>query len=81
VYRLNDRPDQGANGAFRSADVKRTIAHRPELPGVLLWKNGHIGVYIGNGETFEAKRYHYGIVKTKVQGRGTLVPLAIPRIS
>ena len=27
----------------------------PDVPGVLLFKEGHVGVYIGNGETIEAR--------------------------
>ena len=33
-------------------------------------KPGHIGVYIGNGEVIEAMDTRYGVVKTKLQGRG-----------
>ena len=31
---------------------------------------GHVGVYIGNGEVVEAMGHGYGVVKTKVAGRG-----------
>ena len=50
--------------------MKGTIVTLPELPGLILWKNGHVGIYIGNGEAIEAKGFSYGIVKTKVKGRG-----------
>ena len=70
VYGLDGRPDQGANSAYKGAKEKGAIATLPELPGVILWKNGHVGVYIGNGEAIEAKGFSYGIVKTKVKGRG-----------
>lgn len=70
VYGLDGRPDQGANGAYNAAKVKGTIATLSELPGLILWKSGHVGVYIGNGEAIEAKGFNYGIVKTKVKGRG-----------
>lgn len=39
-------------------------------PGVVLWKNGHVGVYIGMEDgvpmCVEAKGINYGVVKTRV---------------
>lgn len=32
------------------------------VPGDILWKPGHVGIYIGNGQTVEAKGKNYGIV-------------------
>ena len=32
------------------------------VPGDILWKPGHVGIYIGNGTTIEAKGVNYGIV-------------------
>lgn len=37
----------------------------PEIPGILVWKKGHIGIYEGNGVTIEAKGHAYGVVRTK----------------
>lgn len=34
--------------------VKGDIATLPERPGLVLWKKGHVGVYIGNGEVIES---------------------------
>lgn len=41
----------------------------PELPGVLVFMPGHVGVYIGNGEVIEARGHLYGVVKTKLKDR------------
>ncbi len=38
--------------------------------GCALWRQGHIGVYIGDGYCIEAKGSAYGVVRTKVQGAG-----------
>ena len=35
-------------------------------PGVVLWKKGHVGVYVGDGWCVEAKGINYGVVMTKV---------------
>lgn len=39
------------------------------VPGCAVWRSGHIGVYIGNGEIIEARGSAYGVVKTKVKDR------------
>lgn len=39
------------------------------VPGCAVWQQGHIGVYIGNGEIIEARGSAYGVVKTKVRER------------
>lgn len=42
----------------------------PEIPGLVLWKEGHIGIYIGGGNAIEAMGTRYCVVKTQVAGRG-----------
>lgn len=39
------------------------------VPGCAVWRKGHIGVYIGNGEIIEARGSAYGVVLTKVSSR------------
>lgn len=39
------------------------------VPGCALWKQGHIGVYIGNGKCIEARGSAYGTVETNVSER------------
>lgn len=41
------------------------ISSLPEKPGTLLWKPGHVGVYMGNNTTIEAMGTAYGVVKTQ----------------
>ena len=55
-------------------------AHMPDTPGLAVWKSGHIGVYIGSGEVIEAMDTRYGVVKTKLQGRGWSHWLEVPGI-
>ena len=42
----------------------------PDIVGLGLWKQGHWGVYVGNGYAIEAMGTQYGVVRTKVEGRG-----------
>ncbi len=37
--------------------------------GVAVWRQGHIGIYVGEGEIIEARGSAYGVVRTKVSER------------
>ena len=69
-YGTNSMPDLGANQMYYSASVSGTIDTMPDIPGLAVWHDGHIGVYIGNGEVIEAMGTKYGVVKTELAGRG-----------
>lgn len=77
----NGMADVTANGMFDAATVKGTIDTMPEVPGLAVWHDGHIGVYIGNGEVIEAMGTQYGVVKTQLAGRGWTHWLQIPYIA
>jgi peptidoglycan hydrolase-like protein with peptidoglycan-binding domain len=69
VYGLDGRPDKGAEGMFSAAKVKGKISTLPEIPGLLLYSPGHVGVYIGAGYAVEARGFNYGVLKTRVTQR------------
>lgn len=72
--------------------VKGDISTLPERPGLVLWREHHVGVYIGNGEVIECtsrilngtqKGEHGivgGIVKTKLEDLDWAVWLQFPGI-
>lgn len=66
VYKLDGLPDVSANGMYSAATEKGPIATLPEIKGVIVSKNGHVGVYIGNGEVIESHGTKYGVIKTKL---------------
>lgn len=73
-YGTGGCPDKGANGMLEYCKAKG-MAHGsmntlPEIPGLLLHKQGHAGVYIGGGYAIEAKGFNADVVKSKVAGRG-----------
>ena len=72
-YGGNGCPDKSANGMFSYAKSKGcawgTIDTLPEIPGVALCSDGHVGVYVGNGYAVEERGFNYGCVKTKVASR------------
>ena len=65
---------------YYNAGRKGSIETMPDTPGLAVWKSGHIGVYIGNGEVIEAMDTRYGVVKTNLQGRGWSHWLEVPGI-
>lgn len=76
--KYNSKQDVSANSMYNKAKVKGDISKIPEVPGVLVWMSGHIGIYIGNGYVIEctpatkfAKQNHKGggVCKTKLSDR------------
>lgn len=47
-------PDKNETGFFNEATEKGTIDTIPEIPGLMVYQPGHIGVYLGNGQVIEA---------------------------
>jgi uncharacterized protein YgiM (DUF1202 family) len=41
-----------------------SIGTIPEIPGLLVWKTGHIGVYIGEGYVVQASGFNTGVIQT-----------------
>ena len=76
----NGMADVTANGMYDAATVKGTIDTIPETPGLAVWQDCHIGVYIGNGEVIEAMGTEQGVVKTTLPS-GWTHWLEIPYIS
>ena len=58
------------NIKYDSCTEKGLIDSLPELPGVLVFMPGHVGVSIGNGQVVEARGHAYGVVQTALKGRG-----------
>lgn len=76
-YGTNGVPDYNANQMYQYAKSSGaagidygTMDTMPDIPGLMLWKKGHVGVYIGGGYVIEAKGTSSGVVKTEVEGRG-----------
>lgn len=83
-YKSNDMPDKSANGMFSYVKSQGldwgNIDTLPEIPGLGLHMDGHVGVYIGNDEVIEERGFKYGCVKTKIKDRKWLHWFKIPTI-
>lgn len=77
----NDMPDIGADGMYSEATEKGTIDTIPEIPGLAVWKEGHIGVYIGGGKVVEAYGTTTGVIYSELNDGGWTHWLKIPYIS
>lgn len=61
--------DKSANGWLSAASESGSIDSMPEIVGLSVHFNGHVGVYVGGGYVVEARGTWYGIVKTRLQDR------------
>ena len=80
-YGTHGMPDIGANQMYYSATESGPIDTMPDIPGLAVWHDGHIGVYIGGGQVVEAMGTKYGVVKTELADRGWTHWLKIPYIN
>lgn len=67
--KYDSRYDISANGLEARAKEKGSIKTIPEIVGLIVWKSGHVGVYVGNGYVVEERGHSYGTVRTKLTDR------------
>lgn len=77
----NGMQDLSANGMYDAATVKGEISTIPETPGLAVWKDGHIGIYIGDGNVIEAYGTERGVIRTALADGGWTHWLEVPSIS
>lgn len=66
-YNPNNYKSEIDNGIrYNNCKKKGLIKTIPEVKGLLVFKTGHVGVYIGNGKVIEAKGHAYGVVETEL---------------
>jgi hypothetical protein len=63
-YGFGGVPDLGANSLHGAATVKGPMSTMPDMPGIGVWHDGHVGVYVGNNEVIEAMGTLSGVRKT-----------------
>ncbi|MDR0531896.1 MAG: C40 family peptidase [Oscillospiraceae bacterium] len=61
--------DKSANGLKACCALKGPISKLPEQPGLLVFMDGHVGIYIGGGKVVEARGFDYGVVETNLKAR------------
>lgn len=76
----NGMPDIGADTMYENATEKGTIDTIPEIPGLAVWHEGHIGIYIGNGEVVQAANTRAGVIRNKLEDTAWTHWLKVPYI-
>lgn len=77
----NGMQDLSANGMYDAATVKGEISTIPETPGLAVWKDGHIGIYIGDGNVVEAYGTERGVIRSALADGGWTHWLEVPSIN
>lgn len=80
-YGINGMPDIGADTMYENATEKGSIDTIPEIPGLAVWHEGHIGIYIGNGEVVQAANTKAGVIRNKLEDTAWTHWLKIPYIN
>lgn len=69
-YEVNGMPDLGTEQMIAWCEESGSMDTMPEIPGLLLWMEGHVGIYIGGGYAIEAMGTESGVVQTALADRG-----------
>lgn len=80
-YGTNGMKDVTADGMYTAATEKEPINTMPDIPGLAVWHEGHIGVYIGNGYVIHAANTYAGVIKTPITSSGWTHWLKVPYIN
>lgn len=64
--KYNSAQDRNTGMAYNAAKEKGVLKTMPEIPGLILYMQGHVGVYIGNGEFIECAGAPTGMRKGKI---------------
>lgn len=67
--KYNAQQDVSANGMLKKCAQRGRINTLPEIPGILVFMPGHVGIYCGAGRVIEARGFHYGVVETRLSER------------
>lgn len=80
-YRSNGVRDTGSDPMLDMATEKGSIDTMPDIPGIAVWMDGHIGIYVGDGQTIHAANTELGVIMTPLSQSGWTHWLKIPYIS
>ena len=70
VYKSNGFNDLSANMFYNSCKHKGLMSQgMPDIRGLAVFMDGHVGIYVGGGEVIEARGHAYGVVRTKLKER------------
>ena len=65
----NSKYDWSANIMIKHCSETGDISTIPNEEGLIVWKDGHVGIYDGDGYVIEERGHSYGTVRTKLSDR------------
>ena len=65
----NASQDKDVSGMKANCSERGSLDTMPDIPGVLVFMPGHVGIYVGKGKVIEARGHAYGVVETKLKDR------------
>ena len=65
--KYDPKTDYSANDTIKLCKTQGDISTLPEIGGVMLWKEGHAGLYMTNGLVYEAKGHKWGCIASKLK--------------
>lgn len=71
-FRFDRELDGNTAWLFAHAEHTGSAASLPEVPGLCLYMEGHVGIYVGGGQVVEATsnaRFGFGVVQTSLSDR------------
>ena len=80
-YGTNGMKDVTADGMYSAAVEKGSINTMPDIPGLAVWHEGHIGIYVGDGYVVHAANTYDGVIKTRITSSGWTHWLKVPYIN
>ena len=82
-FRYDPEQDRNSEMLLKTAACKGAMDTMPEEPGICLYMEGHVGIYIGNGDVIEATanpRFGNGVVQTRLSDRQWSAWFSCPNI-
>ena len=66
IVKYNAKYDVDSDTMLNQCSESGSIGSIPEIEGVLVFKKGHVGVYIGDGKVVEARGHKYGVIESNL---------------
>lgn len=61
--------DRSSYAFYDEAVERGSVKTIPEIPGLAVWRKGHIGLYVGGGKVIEFRGTDFGCVETVLKNR------------
>lgn len=67
VSKYNKNYDVDSDTMLKQCSESGSIGSIPEIEGVLVFKKGHVGIYIGDDKVVEARGHSYGVIESNIK--------------